>query len=81
LLTRTQTPVSVSSQYKDKDTKDTLLAAFQTVAGGKEVLTAADIRACIPEAEADYLLSQLNLRDGDHGLEYAPFAAAVYGAV
>ena len=70
----------ILQQYKDKDTKDTLLAAFQTVAGGKEVLTAADIRACIPEAEADYLLSQLNLRDGDHGLEYAPFAAIVYGS-
>lgn len=69
----------ILQQYKDKDTKDTLLAAFLTVAGGKEVLTAADIRACIPAAEADYLLSQLNLRDGDHGLEYGPFAATVYG--
>lgn len=69
----------ILQQYKDKDTKDTLLAAFQTVAGGKETLTAADVRACIPANEAEYLLAQLNLRDGEHGLEYGPFAAKVYG--
>uniref|UniRef100_A0A3B4WT07 EF-hand domain-containing protein n=1 Tax=Seriola lalandi dorsalis TaxID=1841481 RepID=A0A3B4WT07_SERLL len=69
----------VLQQYKDNDTKDTLFAAFETVANGKDTLSAEDIRAAIPQEEADYLLSQLELKDGDHGLEYKKFTEAIYG--
>jgi len=42
----------VLQQYKDNDTKDTLFAAFETVANGKDTLSAEDIRAAIPQEEA-----------------------------
>jgi len=66
-------------QFKDKDTADELLAAFRTLADGKDLVTADELKTHMPEAEVEFLIGQLALREGENSLEYAPFAAQVYG--
>uniref|UniRef100_A0A7S0LN62 Calmodulin n=1 Tax=Coccolithus braarudii TaxID=221442 RepID=A0A7S0LN62_9EUKA len=68
----------VLQQFKASDTMDALISAFKTVAGGKDFIMADDLKACVPESETNYLLSNLELRE-DVGLNYTSFSADVYG--
>jgi len=64
-------------QLKAKDTVDSLLDAFSTVAGGRDYITAEDLHAALSPDEAKFLLSRM---DGlDLGLDYKSFANKVFG--
>uniref|UniRef100_A0A7S0JEU1 Calmodulin n=1 Tax=Calcidiscus leptoporus TaxID=127549 RepID=A0A7S0JEU1_9EUKA len=68
----------VLAQFKESDTMEALIDAFKVVAGSKDYVMADDLKACIPESETQYLLSNLEPRD-DVGLDFLPFSAFVYG--
>ena len=69
----------VLQQYKDNDTQEALVGAFNAVAGGKDVVLAAELNACMKPPDAAFLLDRLEVKD-DFGLDYKTFAAGVYGA-
>ena len=64
-------------QYKSKDTMDGLLAAFRTLANGKDVLQQKDMDDWLKAADAQFLHTRLVA--GDDGLDYTPFTKSVYG--
>jgi len=66
----------VLQQYKDKDTMEGLLAAFRTVANGKELLQEADLK-CLKPPDAAFLTERLV--PAAEGLDFVPFAKTVYG--
>ena len=69
----------ILQQYKDKDTKEELLAAFNVVSGGKETLTPDELKAFVPEAETAFLLGESGLKPSGGGYEFATWTAAAYG--
>jgi len=73
----------VLQQYKDKDTPDGLIAAFRTLANGKETLPADVLQykegSFIKESDIAYLASKLTAAP-DGTFEYAAFTTNVYGS-
>jgi len=69
----------VLQQYKDKDTLDGLLAAFDVLANGKETLPPEAISQSLKPEHADYLKGKMTLSD-DGGYDYHEFAESVYGS-
>ena len=66
-------------QLKAKDTVEALLEAFSCVAGGRDYITAEDLRSCLDNDTATFLLSRM---DGlDLGLDYKSFANKVFGVM
>jgi len=69
----------VLQQYKDKDTMDGLLAAFRTLANGKDALPADALAASLKPTDAEFLQAKLAPSADGNGLDYASFTKAVYG--
>jgi len=67
----------VLQQYKDKDTMEGLLAAFRTLANGKEVIQPDDLKGALKPPDAAFLVERLPA--ATDGLDFAPFAKQVYG--
>ena len=68
----------VLQQFKDKDTADGLTLAFRALANGKDLLPVSDLDKSLKPADAEYLKARLTA-SADGGLEFLPFASAVYG--
>ena len=56
-------------------------AAFRQMAGGKDWLTAADVKGTMSAADAETLLAALEpYQDKDGGYDYTQFVRSVYGS-
>eukprot|EP01108_Squamamoeba_japonica_P002275 TRINITY_DN206_c0_g1_i8.p2 TRINITY_DN206_c0_g1~~TRINITY_DN206_c0_g1_i8.p2 ORF type:complete len:865 (-),score=590.84 TRINITY_DN206_c0_g1_i8:34-2628(-) len=64
-------------QNDTSDTADNMREAFKTVAGGKQQVTEADLRAVLDADTVDYLLSQLAPTD-DGLYDFGPFVDSQY---
>jgi len=58
------------------DTADSMREAFKTVAGGKQYVTEADMRAVMDNDVVTYLIA--NMKKEGEGYSYAEWVAAVY---
>lgn len=75
----------VLQQFKDKDTMDGLIAAFRTLANGKDTI-GSDVLSyregdttSLKDTEVAFLQEKLGEAAPDGSFFYAPFAASVYG--
>jgi len=68
----------VLQQYKDKDTLDGLLAAFRTLANGKDTLPPDALVSSLKPADAQFLQAKLAPAD-DGGFDFVDFSKTVYG--
>jgi Ca2+-binding EF-hand superfamily protein len=62
------------------DTPDSIKQAFKTLAGDKDYVTEADLRAVLPAEKVDYILARIKPYPGKEGAyDYNTFTDSLYG--
>lgn len=69
----------VLQYYADNDTSDSLVDSFRQLAGGRDFVTAADVKGVLGEEAGEPLLSALAPYDTEVGFDYTAFVRSVYG--
>ena len=71
----------MAQQFKDKDTKETLIGAFRTLANGKDAIGADALENELKPEETAFLLERMSANQiAAGGYDYVPFSLAVYNA-